>query len=306
MPDTKTKQDKATQEISGKDAPVISVLNRVLAPLARLCLANGISYATINEVVKRVLVEQASALQPGLPEHGKVSRISTATGINRYEVTRLTRLEPAELVAKKQPQAFEIIDRWTTEQTYRDPNGDILGEIQRLGAAPSFEALAREVTRNVHHRSLMDELIRLEIISYDEERDLVSLIRRNFVPSNDSSQMLGLLGDNVGDHLHAAVTNVMNNGTSHLEQAIFADELSTESMNVLKPLIMAHWKTLHDEMIPAINALIDADAHAGRPQDQRVRIGLYSYNEPTIDQESSPSPAITRRFRKSAAKDMKK
>lgn len=306
MPDTHTKQDKAAQDISGKDAPFISVLNRILAPLARLCLANGISYATINEVVKRVLVEQASSLQPGLPEHGKVSRISTATGINRYEVTRLTRLETPELVAKKQPQAFEIVDRWTTEQTYRDPEGNILGDIQRLGAAPSFEALAREVTRNVHHRSLMDELIRLEIICYDEERDLVSLVRRNFVPSNDSRQMLGLLGDNVGDHLHAAVTNVMNDGTSHLEQAVFADELSEESLKALQPLIMAHWKTLHDAMVPAINALIDADTAAGRAQDRRVRIGLYSYNEPTIAPESLQPVAVTRRFRKSAAKDIKK
>lgn len=306
MPDTKTKQDKAIQDISAKDAPVISVLNRVLAPLVRLCLANGISYATINEVLKRVLVEQAVTLQPGLPEHGKVSRISTATGINRYEVTRLTRLETPELVAKKQPQAFEIVDRWTTEQTYRDPEGNILGDIQRLGAAPSFEALAREVTRNVHHRSLMDELIRLEIISYDEEHDLVSLVRRNFVPSNDSRQMMGLLGDNVGDHLNAAVINVMHDGTSHLEQAVFADELSEESIKALKPLIMAHWKTLHDAMVPAINALIDADADAGRTQDRRVRIGLYSYNEPTIETESSQPVPITRRFRKSATKDIKK
>lgn len=306
MPHRATQPDTTTQNHNGQDAPLINILKRLLAPLARLCLANGITYATINEVVKQVLVEEAGALQPGMPEHGKVSRISTATGINRYEVTRLTRLEAPERVTKKQPQAFEIIDRWTTELTYRDPHGEVLGAIRRLGPAPSFEALAREVTRNVHHRSLMDELLRLEIVSYDEDSDLVSIIRRNFVPTNDSRQMLNFLGDNVGDHLNAAIANVMHDGTRHLEQAIFADELSEESLKALHPLIMAHWKALHDAMIPAINTLIDADACAGRPQDRRVRIGLYSYNESTADPAPSQPLNVIRRFRKSAVKDTQK
>jgi len=89
---------------------------------------------------------------------------------------------------------------------------------------------------------MMDELIRLGSISYDEQLDLVSVRRHNFVPADDSLQMFDFLGNNVGDHLNAAVTNVMHNGTSHLEQAVFADELSAESLHLLTPLIMCHWK----------------------------------------------------------------
>ncbi len=303
MPDAPTKPSKTAQNLNAKDSPFISMLNRVLSPLVRLCLANGITYTIVNEVIKRVFVHEADALQPGSPEHGRVSRISTATGINRYEVTRLTRQETALQITRKQPLASEVIARWTTETAYRDADGHVLGTIKRLGAEPSFEALAREVTRNVHHRSMMDELIRLGSISYDEQLDLVSVRRHNFVPADDSLQMFDFLGNNVGDHLNAAVTNVMHNGTSHLEQAVFADELSAESLHLLTPLIMCHWKKLHDELIPAINTLIDADAHAGRQQDRRIRIGLYSYSESTTDAATVQHLKTTRRFRKSTSKD---
>jgi hypothetical protein len=33
-------------------------------------------------------------------------------------------------------------------------------------------------------------------------------------------------------------------------------------------------------LVPQLAALIEADRAAGRPQDQRLRVGLFSYGEP--------------------------
>lgn len=289
-----------TDAAATKDRALINVLSRLLTPLARLCLANGITFATAAEVLKRSFVQAANELQPGMSEHGRVSRISTATGINRREVTRLTKLASPELTTR-QPLTAEVLARWTTDHTYRDQNGG-LGTLNRLGPAPSFEALAQTVTRDIHPRSMLDELIRLNLVSHDESLDLVSLIRHDFVPKSDSRQMLDFLGNNVGDHLDAAVANVLDDGNSHLEQAVFADELSLESIEALKPLILAHWKTLRDDMVPALTTLIEADKQAGRTQNQRVRIGLYTFTEMAPDSEKRPNSRVTRRFRKPAAK----
>ena len=296
-----TNTDEATNDIQCEDTALFRTLNRLLVPLARLCLANGITFATADEVLKRAFVQEANALQPGAPEHGKVSRISTATGINRREVTRLTKLEAPER-ATKQPLASEIQARWMTDHSYRNQNG-APNTLNRLGPAPSFEALAQAVTRDVHPRSVLDELIRLELVSYDEKLDLVSLIRNDFVPRVDSRQMLGFLSDNVGDHLNAAIANVLHDGNSHLEQAVFADELSAESIEILRPLVNSHWKALREEMVPFITTLIEADKLAGRPQDQRVRVGLYPFAEKTSDSATSQKNRATRRFRKSAPKE---
>jgi len=298
---TPTKSDDAANDASCEDTALFRTLNRLFIPLARLCLANGITFATAEEVLKRAFVQEAKDLQPGAPEHGKVSRISTATGINRREVTRLTKIEAPERLAK-QPLASEVLARWTTDHAYRNQDG-VLKVLNRIGPAPSFEALAQSITRDIHPRSMLDELIRLNLVSYDESLDLVYLTRNDFVPRTDSQQMLDFLGNNVGDHFNAAVTNVLNAGNCHLEQAVFADELSVESLETLQPLVMAHWKTLHDNMIPTIRKLIEADKIAGRPQDQRVRIGLYTFSDSTTDSKSAQTCQANRRFRKPASRE---
>jgi hypothetical protein len=136
---------------------------------------------------------------------------------------------------------------------------------------------------------MLEELVRLGIARHDEELDYVSLAHDNFVPGGDSRQMLNLLSDNVGDHLDAAVTNVLSDGSRHHEQAVFADELSAESLEALRSLVAAHWTVLRDAMVPAITELIESDRSAGRVQDQRVRIGLYAFDETTGTQPETPS-----------------
>lgn len=281
---TTTTSHTNTLDVSSQETSLSGTLHRLLAPLARLCLANGVTFAAVAEILKRVFVQEAAAIQPGAPGHGAVSRISTATGLNRREVTRLT--SPDKSVRPtKPPLASEIFARWTTAPAYRDHN-DAPCVLKRQGAAPSFESLAHSITRDVHPRSLLDELIRLGLVHLDQESDNVTLACSDFVPNADSRQMLGFLGDNVGDHLDAAVANVLSDDRRHLEQAIFADELSTESVETLRPLVTSHWQALRDAVVPALTELIEADRQAGRRQDQRVRIGLYSFTGSTPDIES--------------------
>lgn len=302
MPDSSTsKPDASVTGTNSGESALLRTVSRLLAPLARLCLANGVTFATAEEALKRAFVQEANALQPGAPEHGTVSRISTATGINRREVTRLTQ-EKASERTNKQPLASEILARWTTDAIFRDKDG-APGTLSRLGPAPSFEALAHTVTRDVHPRSMLDELVRLGLVTFDEKCDQVALVRADFVPRSDSRQMLDFLGDNVGDHLTAAVANVLHDGDCHLEQAVFADELSAESIAALRPLVNNQWKALRENMVPALTALIESDKCAGRVQDQRIRIGLFSFAETTADTDASIKGQATRRFRKPAAKE---
>ena len=296
-----TKVHAADPGVADADAVLLGTLSRLLVPLARLCLANGVTFAQVEEVLKQAFVQEANALQPGAAGHGMVSRISNATGINRREVTRLTKFETLERTAKP-PLATELFARWTTDPAYRDQDGVPL-ELKRHGPAPSFEVLAQSVTRDVHPRSLLAELIRLGLARHDQERDCVALCRNDFVPSDDSRQMFEFLGNNVGDHLAAAVANVVSDDRRHLEQAVFADELSAESIETLRPQVAAQWQALRDAMVPAITGLIEADRLAGRRQDRRVRIGLYTFNEATQTSEAPASVAKVRRSRKSTIKE---
>jgi len=105
-------------------------------------------------------------------------------------------------------------------------------------------------------------------------------MRDAFVPSDDQARMFGFLGNNVGDHLAAAVSNVLAQDEPHLEQAIFADELSRPSLAKVRKLAGAQWKALLTALVPEIQALIEADRKAGRVADRRLRVGLYSFHTP--------------------------
>lgn len=259
-----------------EQTPLCGAVEQIFSPLARLCLSNGMQFAETEELLKRSFIQAAQESRPGEPEHGAVSRISAATGLNRREVTRLVRARAA-CRKPKISLPSEVIARWTALPEYRNENGTPRA-LQRQGEAPSFETLARSVTRDVHPRSILEELLRLGIVALDQATDQVSLCCSDYVPGQEQCELLTFLGDNIGDHLESAVANIVQCDIQHHDQAIFADELSVESVNKIAPLIIKHWQNLRDELVPALTACIEADRQAGRPQDQRVRIGLYSFS----------------------------
>jgi hypothetical protein len=271
----------------GADAALREALERLMAPMAQLCLARGLRFAVVEEMLKRAFVEMARTGPSATAGTRDISRVSAATGLTRREVTRIT-LDVTARAAVRPSPATQIFTRWMGSRRLHDKNGNPR-PIKRQGRAPSFEALAQSVTRDVHPRTLLEELCRLGLAALDDKTDTVSLVRDSFVPRKDSSRMFGFLGNNVGDHMAAAVANVLSDRPPHLEQAIFADELSEESTTAVRALVVAHWKELLAGLVPKIQALVDGDAKAGRTANQRVRVGLYSYqapmNRPTDDSQ---------------------
>lgn len=253
----------------------------VLAPVARLALARGVPFATLEELLRQAVVQAADAAHPDLLPHRKVSRISTSTGINRREVTRLIQVlregRAGETPARRSV-ATEVFAHWLTAARYRDGRG-APRVLPRQGRAPSFESLAHGVTRDVHPRSILEELVRLGLAVHDPARDTVKLMRDAFVPRGDAVRMLQFLGANVGDHFAAAVDNVLGDGKQHFEQAVFADGLGERSLEEFRRLVTQEWQALLEKLVPALEAMVERDAGSEQVR-QRVRIGLYTFNEP--------------------------
>jgi hypothetical protein len=275
------------------NAALVAALERLLAPLAQLVVAKGLPYAVLDEALRSAVVATAHAAHPGLPEHRRASRVSAATGLNRREVNRLLAQQSADAtvkptsVAPTRSPAAMVFAHWRATSAYRTRAG-APRVLARTGAAPSFESLASEVTRDVHPRALLEELLRLNLVAHDVGRDTVALVKANFVPRGDNQHMLQWMGANVGDHLAAAVANLTSSEPRHADQAIAADGLSAVSVAQVRPLLHAHWQRLSDELVPLLENLIAQDAaraDAGSPDTYRVRFGLYGF-------DTAPAPAL--------------
>jgi uncharacterized protein DUF6502 len=250
-------------------AALKKALQALMGPLARLCVARGLNFGQAQELLKRAYVEAAREARDGVGGQRDISRVSTATGLTRREVTRITS-DFAAPTAVRLSVPNQVFTKWLGNRRLRDKNGRTM-PLKRQGRAPSFEALATSITTDVHPRTLLEELCRLGLARHDEATDTVSLLHESFVPINDQASMLDFLGSNVGD-------NVIADEPSHIEQAIFAEELSTESLTKVRTLVRAQWKAMLAALVPEFQALIDADQSAGRAAPYRVRVGLYSYD----------------------------
>ena len=130
---------------------------------------------------------------------------------------------------------------------------------------------------------------------WDEAADKVRLSRETFVASGDGARQLGFLGDNVGDHLRAAVDNVLGGDDRlHFEQALFADGLSLPSLESVRPAVRAQWQQLLATLVPALEARVAQDGQASPPPQGRLRVGLYTYHEGAAAQPPQAAPAAKR------------
>ena len=286
-------------------AALTNALRELMVPLAALAVAQGMSFGAIESLMKSAFVDAARAAHPNLPPHRLVSRISTATGINRREVSRIAEAHGEKTERHRSP-ANRVFSKWITDPALRARGGAMVA-LPRVGPAPSFESLAHSVTRDVHPRSLLDELCRLGLACVDDD-DMVRVVRDSFVPHADSARMLGFAGMNVGDHLRAAAANILSAEPIHLEQAISADELSTASVATFQDMMRSHWKSLVAASVPMLQRLIDDDEAADRPRNQRVRVGMYAYHEsasppnPTLKDPAPPADPAPSKKRANASK----
>lgn len=257
---------------------------RLLAPLVPLLLREGVSYPRFASALKIAFLEEAPAVLLDSDIRVSDSSVSTLTGIHRKDVREWRSAGQPRSQARTLSAVMTLFTRWSTDPAYCDAKGRPL-VLERKGGPGTFEALAASVSNDVHPRTVLQELVRLgvaELVAGESEGadDRVSLCADAFVPTDGAAEMLQLLSDNVGDHLGAAVRNVLGSTPPMLEQSIYADTLRPQSVALMNELARKVWKGVFSEIVREATALSDRDA-SREDADQRIRIGMYFYSGPS-------------------------
>ena len=264
---------------------LLEAVNAVLLPLATLAVARGVHFSVIEERLRQAFVQAAREANPGGLPHRQVSRISTTTGINRREVTRLINghLQQAR---PRRSLAGEVYAHWRSNVDYLDGQGQPM-PLPRQGARPSFETLAREITSDVHPRSVLDDMLRLGYAETEDAGQRVHCRLDGAIPNKDMPRSLRILGDNVGAHLAASVTNVIAPVPRHFDRALVANGLPSGFAEDMRALLEGHWRVMREALVPLLEqAIAEAANSAAEATPQRVLIGLYSHHsEVTPEQE---------------------
>lgn len=253
---------------------VLDSVLTVLEPLVLLLLRHGISYVELAEQLKIVFLAQAMADSQRLGAKQTDSALSLITGLQRRDVQQL---RPHAQQATR-PQHLhhtvpaEVIGRWIGAH-YPDElpyTGDELDL--------SFERLVRSVSKDKHPRAVLDELLRIGVVSMSEEMQVVKLSRKAFLPDEKSEAIQHLFRRTLGDHLLASVHNITDDQQpKFLEQAVFAHGLSAQSSVILHAYARKQWESMMQDFLKFAGSLCMVDADTPEPTE-RFTVGMYAYS----------------------------
>ncbi|MCW7537744.1 DUF6502 family protein [Aquabacterium sp. A7-Y] len=247
----------------------------VMAPVARWLIRNGVQYGAFATALKSVFLQVAREEIERSGRRATDSALSVLSGVHRKDVRALTGDVRRELRPKSVSLVSQVFTRWVTDPRYRNDDGSPR-PLPRLGEQGSFEALAREVSSDVHPRTLLDEFVRLHLVNING--DVVELVAAAFVPSADYEELATLLAANTGDHLSAAVHNLTTNQPRFLEQSVFGAGLSAQSVRELGQVARDIWAQAFQRMASEYQPRSEADQE--ETDSHRMRFGVYYYSEP--------------------------
>ena len=258
--------------------PMLAALQRVLKPLVRLSLSQGINYQMLMDTLKLVFVQVAEEDFKLSEREQTDSRISLLTGIHRKDVHRL-REQPDNIPA---PTAVslgsQLVGLWISDPDFTDSEGNpkALARLASVGGEASFDRLVARVSTDIRARPVLDEWLRIGIVNIDNN-DLVRLNTEAFVPSEGFEEKLFFFQQNMHDHAAAMAHNLMNVQPPMLERCVYYDGLSLEAINELKALAENQGMTA----LKAVNARaieLQAEAKNANDENHRFTYAIYFYH----------------------------
>lgn len=266
----------------------------LMMPIVLWLLRNGVSYPDFADLLKAVFLDAARAEIERGGAKPTQSALSLLSGVHRKDVRAFEQEPHLMRSPPRPPLSAQVFTRWVTDPRFRGADGKPLA-LPRTGARKSFESLCRSLSNDVHPRSVLDELLRLGHVALNGEK--VTVMTTSFVPSKRLDEMTSLFASNASDHLAAAVSNLTLSAPKFLEQSIYADGLTPESIEHLHDVARKAWAQAFDTMVTQARQRVDLDDKSDG--NLRMRYGTYFYSEPTeagsAGRAKAPEPAPKRR-----------
>lgn len=249
----------------------------VAYPLVQWLVRHGVGHSEWAALMKPLFYAAALEEAQRQDQSRSDSALSLRSGLHRKDVRSLRETHQHDLAAVqaathamgKPSPASRVLARWRASDEWPD-------RMPFDGSAPSFQALVASVSSDFHHRAVLDELVRLQ--QAEAQGSAVKLCRDGMAVAPQTREARQLLAGAVADHLQAGINNLAaQDAPPFLEQSVFADGLSPESIDALHALARQLWRQhVLPELVQAASACCEQDQNT--PLKQRFRSGMYSFS----------------------------
>lgn len=249
-------------------------LRRMLKPLIRLLISQGVSHADFSEAAKDVYVEIAVR---HFSDGNKInrSRIAILTGLTRKEVKNvLDRALAAEGHGRLFSRPSRVLTGWYSDPAYTGPYGiplDLPYETQEPSGV-SFVNLVRIYSGDMAPRQMLTELMRSGSVIEVDGR--YKAVRRNYEPQPLSPELINRLGDLGYRVFSTAARNIDKEylGGGYFDRHVFADNGCTDEVI---ERFDKYIKARGQELLEEIDVWFSTNEKANAPGATRKGTGLY-------------------------------
>jgi len=220
---------------SALSTAVIAAVSRIIRPLVKILLRNGVPFDVFSEVSKRIYFDVAMK-EFTIPRKKQTNtRISTITGFSRKEVLRLRRSSStSERPSTDQyHRAARVINAWIDDPRFHDKRGKP-ASLPFEGKHKSFMALVKISSGDITARTILDELLINETVSFLQD-GRIRLLTEAYIPKGDDMEKLRILGTDVTDQINTIDHNLTcGSDQSWFQRKVCYDNVPLEMLEVLR------------------------------------------------------------------------
>ena len=266
---------------------IIRAARRVLRPLVRILIRNGITAHTFQELARKEFVDVAYEEFGLQGRQQTVSRVSVITGLSRKEVSRLLALPPLDQSDQKwRNRAATVLSAWIVDPAFQDHKGDPL-DLPFEGEGASFTALVRKQSGDMQPRAIVDELIRNGAL--DEVDGKYRMMRRGYVPLDNPSSMVDMLGTDTAELIETIDYNLQSENDSLLQAKVLAENLPAEHFDEFIRYSKRLSRTLLEELTHWLTERDMGEDFRGTDRRHLVGLGVYQIAQTIRQGTDGPS-----------------
>ncbi len=261
---------------------------RMLRPLVKILLRNGIAYGTFTELAKKLYVDVAFE---EFSEQGKkqtTSRVSAMTGLTRKEVKRIRDLSNDDEMAgvdQRYNRAIRVISGWVNDERFLTKNGKP-AVLQLEDSENSFAALARDYSGDIPTQAMLATLIAAG--SVEKTPTGVKLINHAYVPSDDPVDKLAILGTDVSELITTIDHNLRTTDKKqlHYQRKVSNNTIPADALPAFRSLSAKQAQALLEKLDHWLSQReVDLSAPHEPGNRKYVSMGIYYFEDEYRDEE---------------------
>jgi hypothetical protein len=252
-------------------------VRRLLQPLVRILLRNGVAYGTLAGLIRQVYVDVA--FKDFAPQGKKqtVSRVSALTGLTRKEVKRL--LEEGSQAAHdgqaRYSRAVRVISGWLHDERFQAASGKP-AVLPVDGEQNSFALLVKEYSGDIPTRAMLGMLEEGGTVSVSKNR--VRLVRHAYVPGGDAIEKIKILGSDVYELITTIDHNLTADAASlRFQRKVAYDNIEPAAVAKLKQKSFSKAQALLEQLDKEFSGHLVEEDDAG--EGKYISLGIYYYEQ---------------------------